>query len=120
MNISEEVLFNTLAQIRKKEVQMLPKSHIRNKKPLKSLKHEQKAEKCDVQYELERRIIEMLLLYGNEEQEFEDLILKENEEGDLVLEPENMEAKVYEKVYLDLQEDEIELTHEQFRKYIIC
>ena len=31
------------------------------------------------------------------------------------MEPENIETKVYEKVYLDLQEDEIELTHEQFR-----
>ena len=48
-------------------------------------------------------------------EEFEDLILKENDEGDLVLEPENSEVKVYEKVFLDLQEDEIELTHEQFR-----
>ena len=26
-----------------------------------------------------------------------------------------MEARVYEKVYLDLQEDEIELTHDKFR-----
>jgi len=45
----------------------------------------------------------------------EDLILKENEEGDLVLEPELLETKVYEKIYLDLQEDEIELTHQQFK-----
>jgi DNA primase len=57
----------------------------------------------------------MLLLYGPEQEAFEDLILKENEEGSLVLEPELTEARVYEKVYLDLQEDEIELSHEQFR-----
>ncbi len=72
-------------------------------------------EKVDVQYELERKIIEMLLLYGKEEQEFEDLVLKENEEGDLILEPESLEIKVYEKIFLDLQEDEIELTNDQFR-----
>ena len=53
---------------------------------------------------------------GDEEQQFEDLVLKENEAGDLVLEPERIEAKVYEKIYLDLQEDEIEMTHEHFRK----
>jgi DNA primase len=57
----------------------------------------------------------MLLLYGNQKQEFEDLVLKENEEGDLVLQPEIVEAKVYEKIYLALQEDEIELSNEDFK-----
>lgn len=33
----------------------------------------------------------------------------------MVLEPENTEVKVYEKVFLDLQEDEIELTDDNFR-----
>jgi DNA primase len=69
----------------------------------------------DVQYELERKIIEVLLLYGDLEQQFEDLVLKENEKGDLELEPESLDAKVYEKIYLDLQDDEIELANEQFR-----
>ncbi|MBT8236070.1 MAG: DNA primase, partial [Bacteroidia bacterium] len=64
---------------------------------------------------LERKIIEMLLLYGNEQEAFEDYVYKENDEGELVLEREQVEAKVYEKIYLDLQEDEIELTHELFR-----
>ncbi|WP_297791876.1 DNA primase [uncultured Eudoraea sp.] len=115
MNISEEVLFNTLAQIGRKEQTETATKRRQEQKAFEVVKHSQKEQKLDVQYELERKIIEMLLLYGNELQEFEDLILKENEEGDLVLEPENMEAKVYEKVYLDLQEDEIELTHDQFR-----
>ncbi len=78
------------------------------------VKNDPVVEKVDVQYELERKIIEMLLLYGSQKQEFEDLVLKENDEGELVLEPEIVEAKVYEKVYLDLQEDEIELSNEQF------
>ena len=43
-------------------------------------------------------------------------VVKENEEGALTLEPEITEARVFEKVYLDLQEDEIELTHGNFRK----
>lgn len=115
MNISEDVLFNTLAQIGRKERKDAVTIARQEQKAFSVVKHSQKAEKLDVQYELEKKIIEMLLLYGNELQEFEDLILKENEEGDLVLEPENMEAKVYEKVFLDLQEDEIELTHDKFR-----
>ena len=116
MNISEAVLFNTLAQIGKKEVADAGKKLRDQQKAFTVVKDEALSEKVNIQYELERKIIEMLLLYGKEEQEFEDLLLKENEEGDLVLEPESTASKVYEKVFLDLQEDEIELTHDQFRK----
>lgn len=115
MQISEEVLYNTLAQIGKKGVVDANKKLKQEQKAFQVVKNEQATEKVDVQYELERKIIEMLLLYGNQKQEFEDLVLKENEEGDLILAPEIVEAKVYEKVYLDLQEDEIELTNESFR-----
>ena len=115
MNVSEEVLFSTLAQIGKKAWADQNKKLRQNQKAFEVVKHEKIIDKVDVQYELERKIIEMLLLYGNEEEEFEDLVLKANENGNLELEPESVEAKVYEKVYLDLQEDEIELTNEQFR-----
>lgn len=115
MNVSENVLFSTLAQIGKKEMADAAKKAKPEQKAFDVVKNQVTVEKVDVQYELERKIIEMLLLYGNDQQEFEDLVLKENEEGDLILEPESLEAKVYEKIYLDLQEDEIELTNEQFR-----
>lgn len=115
MQISEEVLYNTLAQIDKKGFADAAKKQKQEQKAFEVVKNDQVTEKVDVQYELERKIIEMLLLYGDQKQEFEDLVLKENDEGDLVLEPEVVEAKVYEKVYLDLQEDEIELTNEQFK-----
>lgn len=115
MHISEEVLYNTLAQIDKKGFADAAKKQKQEQKAFEVVKNDRVTEKVDVQYELERKIIEMLLLYGDQKQEFEDLVLKENDEGDLVLEPEIVEAKVYEKVYLDLQEDEIELTNEQFK-----
>ena len=115
MNVSEGVLFSTLAQIGKKNQTDAAKQVKQEQKAFDIVKNEIKVEKVDVQYELERKIIEMLLLYGKELQEFEDLVLKENEEGELILEPESSEIKVYEKIYLDLQEDEIELTNEQFR-----
>ncbi|MEO9891586.1 DNA primase [Aurantibacter sp.] len=115
MKVSEAVLFNTLAQIGKKDQSDQFKKTRQDQKAFEVVKPEPVAEKVDVQYELERKIIEMLLLYGNEKQQFEDLVLKENEEGDLELEPESSEVKVYEKIYLDLQEDEIELTNERFR-----
>ena len=115
MQISEEVLYSTLAQIHKKEATASRTKQQQEHKSFNVLKNNSIIEKVDVQYELERKIIEMLVLYGDQKQEFEDLVLKENKEGALVLEPEIVETKVYEKIYLDLQEDEIELTNEQFR-----
>lgn len=115
MQISEEVLYNTLAQIDKKEVYDASKKIKQEQKAFEVVKNENVIEKVDVQFELERKIIELLLLYGSQKQEFEDLVLKESEEGDLVLEPEVTESKVYEKIYLDLQEDEIELSNENFK-----
>jgi DNA primase len=35
-------------------------------------------QKVDVLYRLERKIIEMLLLYGDKTEEFEDVLLKSN------------------------------------------
>ena len=116
MNISEAVLFNTLAQIGKKEDANVKKQQKEEQKAFDVVRNEEPPEKVDVQYVLERKIIESLMLYGNRKEEFEDLVLKENESGDLILEPESLEIKVYEKIYLDLQEDEIELANEDFRK----
>ena len=99
MNISEEVLFNTLAQLSSSKVKEQERSRKKEQQAFEVLKTTEPKEKTDVLFELERKIIEMLLLYGDKQEEFEDLILKENDEGDLVLEPENTEAKVYEKVY---------------------
>lgn len=114
LGISEGVLFNTLAQFGKK--QAMDQRRKPATAPLEVVPAQPEDERVDLQYELERKIIEMLLLYGMETQEFEDLVLKENEDGELTLEPEISEARVFEKVYLDLQEDEIELTHGHFRK----
>lgn len=118
MNISEAVLFNTLAQIGKKEEKNVQAQQKDEQKAFDVVRNtnEEKQEKVDVQYLLERKIIESLMLYGNHKEQFEDLVLKENDAGDLVLEPEISEIKVYEKIYLDLQEDEIELANEDFRK----
>ncbi|MFX0557423.1 DNA primase [Maribacter sp. CXY002] len=115
MNISENVLFSTLAQIGKKNTVDAQKIEKQESKAFDVVRNEPIEEKVDVQYLLERKIIESLLLYGSKEEQFEDLVLKENDSGDLVLEPESMEIKVYEKIYLDLQEDEIELANENFR-----
>ncbi|MFD2727005.1 DNA primase [Hyunsoonleella rubra] len=115
MDISEEVLFSTLAQISKKEHQEENKKFKKEQQSFEVIRHEQPQEKVDVQYILERKIIEILLLYGNKTEDFEDLVLKENEQGELVREPVIQQAKVFEKIYLDLQEDEMEFSDPQFK-----
>ena len=115
MDISEAVLFSTLAQINKKEFQEESKKHKNEQKAFDVIKHEQPIKKVDVQYVLERKIIEVLLLYGNETEDFEDLVLKENDKGELILEPVIHQAKVFEKVFLDLQDDEMEFSNAQFK-----
>jgi DNA primase len=115
MDISEEVLFSTLAQINKKEFQDTNKQFKTEQKAFEVIKNKQPIAKVDVQYVLERKIIEVLLLYGNKTEQFEDLVLKENDQGHLVLEPVVNEAKVFEKVFLDLQDDEMEFSNPQFK-----
>lgn len=117
MDISEEVLFSTLAQINKKNITEASKQVKTEQKAFEVIKTETKqTSKIDRQYELERKIIEILLLYGDKKESFEDLVLKENEKtGDLELEPVIQEAHVFEKIYLDLQEDEMQFTNENFK-----
>ncbi|WP_104734668.1 DNA primase [Hanstruepera ponticola] len=116
MDISEDVLFSTLAQIDKKEFQESNRQYKQDRKAFEVIKHKQPVKKVDIQYELERKIIQILLLYGSEKEEFEDLILKENDKNELVLEPVKHEAKVFEKIYLDLQDDEMQFSNERFRE----
>jgi DNA primase len=115
MDVSQEVLVSTLAQIGQKQLQDANKAFQKEQKAFEVVRKDEAVEKVDVQYQLERKIIEILLLYGNLEADFEDMMLQENEDGELVLEPIVNTAKVYEKVYLDLQEDEMEFTNPLFK-----
>ena len=115
MDISEGVLFSTLAQMGKKAENDANKSYNQKQKAFEVVKSTAAPIKVDIQYELEQKIIEILLLYGSRKESFEDLILKENEKGALALEPVIHEVKVFEKIFLDLQEDEMQFTNENFK-----
>jgi DNA primase len=118
MDISEEVLFNTLAQILQKDKREASRKSTQQKVESMGVvsAERQAAPKVDVQFELERKIIELLLLYGTVEEEFEDLILETNDDGEIAFVPEKIQTKVYEKIFLDLQDDEIEFMNEDFRE----
>ncbi|WP_179375009.1 DNA primase [Winogradskyella wichelsiae] len=126
MDISENVLFTTLAQINNKQAQdnNKPKSFTSsnssdpNEPPFEVFRNEEPSRKpkIDVQYELERKIIEILMLYGERVEQFEDMILQEDEAtGNLVSKPMQQETRVFEKIYLDLQEDEMQFSNPQFK-----
>ena len=116
MQISEDVLFRALAQINQKNNQKLTKKFIPSE-PVALIKKTADSEaKVDRIFELERQIISILLTYGNQELNFEEPISITNEDGELIEETQKISAKVYEKIFLDLQQDEIELSHETFKK----
>lgn len=109
MDISEEVLFNSLAQKTKNEI------HSISKKRIAKVQKTSKNKEVNLLFELEKKIIEILLLYGDKKEKFEELILKNDEDGNVVLEPTIVNSLVYEKIFLDLQQDEIEFTNESFK-----
>jgi len=116
MDISEEVLFNTLAQLGKKELADANKK-VRQEKTLevvKKLESEEK-EEVDIMYLLERKLIEILLLYGNYEERFEEHVLRANEHEEVETVQIQITRKVFDQVYLSLHEDEIEFTNSLFK-----
>jgi DNA primase len=121
MDISEEVLYSTLAQISKKQISKLNKPTPSPEDSFKVVKNKNEEKSINVLYELEKKIIEILILYGDKTENFEDLLLKENDAGELVLEPVVKTSKVFEKIYMDLQEDEMEFSNDDFKNiyYII-
>jgi DNA primase len=117
MDISEQVLVSTLAQLVQKDTVEAGKKQKQEYKALEIVKEENSiaAEKVDVLYRLERKIIEMLLLYGDKTEEFEDVLLKSNGEGEIEHVIEKKQYKVFHRIYLSLQEDEVELANPLFR-----
>ncbi len=116
MGISESVLFNTLAQIIKKDVKDAQKvSSKPHQQPFNVVKHQPEKEKVDVQFYLERKIIELLLLYGDSSEVFDDVLINSEEKEEIIETKVANEAKVYEKIYLELQTDEIEFSHPTFK-----
>ncbi len=118
MDISEQVLLNTLAQMVQKDISEAGKKLKTEQKAFEVVKDDIKItpDKVNVIYELERKIIEMLLLYGSQEADFDDFILKANEEGEMIEEKETNTVKVFQRIYLSLQEDEVELAHPVFKE----
>lgn len=116
MNISEQVLFNELSQILKRKNRDSRAASVQ-RTPFTGVKKETKqAEKIDPLKLLERKIIEILMLYGNEEVEFVDFTSEIDEEGRKRIVRQQYSNTVSNEIYMHLQEDEIEFTDPVFLK----
>lgn len=116
MQVSEEVLFNALAQEKSKKV--VPVRRIEGDK----VKQELPKQTSDIKSQpenpllnLEKQIVSILLHYGNEEAFFDEVLLTSDANGNLLEESKTVQSKVYEKVFLDLQQDEVEMIQPQFQ-----
>ena len=124
MDISEDVLFNTLAQIDKRELTEANKKFKEEQKAFDVIKNDSPNQSSqlltaeEIAALLERKIIEIVILYGNRTIEFDEQYLKINEDGNEEIVTEIRQLKVFEKVYLSLQEDEIKFSNPLFRNLI--
>ncbi len=114
MDISEEVLFSAFAQLQSKKKRNKIKFQKTTNNDL--IKKSATLESYNDSYNLEKQIISILLQYGHLDAEYEDLVIKPNEKGEVSESIEKIKSKVYEKIFLDLQEDEIELADPVFKK----
>ena len=115
LSIEESSLFRSFSNIQVgKKLQKIKSRQYSNN--IVKIESQKKEDKSGYIYQLERQIISILLKYGVEEIVFEDIFLNKNEKGEIVENTKEIRSKVYEKIYLDLQQDEIEFTHGPFKE----
>jgi DNA primase, catalytic core len=116
MEISEEVLFTSLAQINQRQLIKANQELKRAQKETPSQVTENPIAVNPVTY-LEKDLIKYLLLYGQKECNFEEKFLYyDPDTGEEKIQETTQKMKVYEKLFLELQADEIELSTPEFRE----
>jgi DNA primase len=117
LEVSENVLFSTLAQILAKDRK---DSQLRTRQgPLeivKEKKNEPVAPKVDQQYVLERNIIQLLLKYGGNTAVFVDVDFDFDDFDKDKHTEVKREYVVFEKIFIELQEDEVEFSNPLFKE----
>ena len=107
LEITENTLFNALAQL----TQI---SNV-NKNVTQQKSQKVEPEKTTQIFKLEKKIIEILILYGNSKVTFDEIKMLKDDKGDIVYKPQKVESFVHEKIFLDLQSDEIEFANDDFK-----
>ncbi len=127
MEVSEQVLFDELAQLINKGARSSGTNRPTSSSPELSERGQQSfgvvkgkasgraQQKIDQLSILEKEIIRILLLYGNELVDFVNWVNAVDKFGRPVLEKEEYQNTVSNELYLNLQEDEIEFSNDLFR-----
>ena len=120
MNVSEDVLFNVLEQ-EKNNISFKKNKKKALEKPLELVQNGLTIKKSDLELaSLEKQIVHILLHYGGEEAFFDEIFLLHGENGQIIEESKIIKSKVYEKIFLDLQQDEVELINPLYQElYVI-
>ncbi|MDP3312051.1 DNA primase [Lutibacter sp.] len=118
MDISENVLFNELAQIDKKEFRDANAAYQQEKPLAPVLQKTAQIVEVDELKKYEREIIKILLLYGNNTVNFVDFVAGEEFDESEVEKSKKVKFsnEVSKEIYLNLQDDEIEFTDELFKQ----
>lgn len=117
MEISERNLFSELAQLIAKTNTEESKKHQEEKKTFEVVKRQEiQLKEVDQLEILEKEIIKLLLLYGNEEVDFFDEIIHIDENGKEIKTPKKYKNEVCAEIYLHLHDDEIEFTNPIFKE----
>lgn len=111
MNVSEDVLFSGLAQLTKKEIRDAGRQQ-KKQQAFDVVKNaNEQVERVDVSGKLEQQIINYLIQFGRNRIVFKDSVLIEGE-----VKEEEREMFVFEKFFLELQQDEVEFSDPIFRQ----
>ena len=117
MEISERILFSELAQLISKTNTEESKKYQEEKKTFEVVKRQEiQLKEVDQLEILEKEIIKLLLLYGNEEVDFLDEIIHIDENGKEIKTPKKYKNEVSAEIYLHLHDDEIEFTNPIFQE----
>ncbi|CAI8382565.1 MAG: DNA primase [Flavobacterium sp. SCGC AAA160-P02] len=116
MDVSERVLFSELAQIISKKIKDSSKIKYKQEQSFDILKKQtEQVDEIDSLFILEKEIIRILLLFGNQETDFIDFIEVKDDQGMVHVEKETYTNQISKEMYLNLQEDEVEFSNEIFR-----
>ena len=114
LDVSEDVLFSTLAQILAKDRREAGRGDRRKTlEVVKETKESTPVHKVDQQYVLERSLIQLLLRYGEHTAVFVDFDFDFEEDKHLEV---KREYVVFEKIFIELQEDEVEFSNPIFKE----
>lgn len=117
LEVSENVLFNTLAQLVSKQRKESKIKHLQKTAADLAVIKTSRVEdpKMLALPFLEKQIISILLHYGTEVVEFDEIYLSPDKEGGLEEESKVITSSVFEKIFLDLQQDEIAFVNPEFQ-----